>query len=153
MRNISHEDDDVDNVTDCRYHILHATKDNLIRTDKRTIGNGRLFCCRMRLVNVIERRRKCVEWTVVISVASAISGILLGWLGKAKAHQQEAAQEASKDATLKSDVDYIKRGIDDLRLEQKDQGRRFDQLAERVTRVEEAAKQAHHRLNRLDGGV
>ncbi|GIQ70780.1 hypothetical protein DUZ99_01925 [Xylanibacillus composti] len=89
-----------------------------------------------------------MEW---MGIAGVISGILLGWLGRARLIKQDVAQEASTDAALKSDVDYIKRGVDDLRLEQKDQGRRFDQLAERVTRVEESAKQAHYRLNRLDG--
>ncbi|MCQ6559769.1 hypothetical protein NNL21_13795 [Paenibacillus mendelii] len=47
-------------------------------------------------------------------------------------------------------MDYIKRGIDDVRFEQRERGRRFDALSERVTRVEESAKQAHKRLDRLD---
>ncbi|MFC0392431.1 hypothetical protein [Paenibacillus mendelii] len=51
---------------------------------------------------------------------------------------------------LRNDVDYIKRGIDDVRFEQRERGRRFDALSERVTRVEESAKQAHKRLDRLD---
>ncbi|WP_240353246.1 hypothetical protein [Cohnella algarum] len=48
-------------------------------------------------------------------------------------------------------MEYIKRGVDDVRLEQRAQGQRFDALAERVTRVEESAKQALQRLDRLDG--
>lgn len=42
--------------------------------------------------------------------------------------------------------------IKSARLEQRAQGQKFDALSERVTRVEESTKQAHHRLNRLDGG-
>lgn len=87
----------------------------------------------------------------IISVAAAISGILLGWLGRSRMIRQDTATEASKDALLRADMEYIKRGVDDVRLEQRAQGQRFDVLAERVTRVEESAKQAHHRLNRLDG--
>jgi|SRR5690625_134466 len=93
-----------------------------------------------------------MEWAVIISAAAAISGIILGWLGRAKASQKEVKAEAETGAVIRSDVDYIKRGVDEMRLEQKDQGRRFDALSERVTRVEESAKQAHHRLNRIDGG-
>jgi phage shock protein A len=48
-------------------------------------------------------------------------------------------------------MDYIKRGIEDIRVEQKAQGRRYDELAERVTRVEESAKSAHHRIDRVEG--
>lgn len=92
-----------------------------------------------------------MEWAVIISVSSAVSGIVLGWLGRSRVIRKDAAAEAIQDATIRSDVDYIKRGIDEVRLEQKDQGRRFDALAERVTRVEESAKQAHHRLSRLEG--
>ncbi|MNH39874.1 hypothetical protein D3C79_1011030 [compost metagenome] len=47
-------------------------------------------------------------------------------------------------------MEYIKRGVDDMRVEQKMQGQRFEALAERVTRVEESTKQAHHRITRLE---
>ncbi|WP_426251383.1 hypothetical protein [Paenibacillus pabuli] len=52
-------------------------------------------------------------------------------------------------------MDYIKRGVDDIRLEQRAQAQRVDVLSERVTRVEESAKQAHKRIDRKEdnGGV
>lgn len=87
----------------------------------------------------------------IIGVVGALSGIILGWLGRSRTVRQDTVAEASKDARLLTDMEYIKRGIDDVRIEQKSQGKRFDELTERVTRVEESAKQAHHRLNRLDG--
>jgi hypothetical protein len=89
--------------------------------------------------------------TFIVSTAAAISTFLLGWLGRSRTIRQDTAAEAGKDARLHTDMEYIKRGIDDVRIEQRAQGQRFDVLAERVTRVEESAKQAHHRLNRLDG--
>lgn len=91
-----------------------------------------------------------VAITAAISVLAALSGMVLGWTGKARTVRRDTAAEAREDATMVSDVKYIKRGVDEVRLEQKDQGRRFDTLAERVTRVEESTKQAHLRLNRLD---
>ncbi|WP_201319127.1 hypothetical protein [Paenibacillus sp. EPM92] len=90
--------------------------------------------------------------TAAVSVIAAISGISLGWIGRARSIKRDTEQEAGKDAYLRADMDYIKRGVDEVRLEQRAQGQRFDLLSERVTRVEESAKQAHHRLNRLDGG-
>lgn len=90
--------------------------------------------------------------TAIISALAAISGILLGWLGRNRSIKKETEVEAGKDAYLRADMDYIKRGVDEVRLEQRTQGQRFDVLSERVTRVEESTKQAHHRLNRLDGG-
>ncbi|WP_309121004.1 hypothetical protein [Paenibacillus sp.] len=88
---------------------------------------------------------------VVVGAAAGISGIVLGWMGRSRSIRQETVAEASKDARLHADMEYIKRGIDDVRIEQRAQGQRFDALTERVTRLEESAKQAHHRLNRLDG--
>ena len=88
----------------------------------------------------------------IISAAAALSGIILGWAGRSRTIRQDIAQQASADTNLRVDVEYIKRGVDDIRLEQKAQGKRIDDLAERVTRVEESAKQAHKRIDRLDGG-
>jgi len=88
--------------------------------------------------------------TAVISAAAAISGIVLGWLGRSRTVRQDTALEASKDARLHADIEFIKRGVDDLRVEQRAQGKRFDELNERVTRVEESAKQAHKRIDRLE---
>lgn len=89
--------------------------------------------------------------SAITGVIGVISGIILGWSGRSRTIRQDTADEASRDALLRADMDYIKRGIEDIRVEQKAQGRRYDELAERVTRVEESAKQAHHRINRLEG--
>lgn len=88
---------------------------------------------------------------VVLSVVGTISGVILGWTGKTRTVRQDTTQEVRENTTIKSDVEYIKRGVDDMRLEMRSQGQRFDVLAERVTRVEESSKQAHLRIDRMDG--
>lgn len=92
-----------------------------------------------------------MKWEVFISIAAAISGIVLGWLGRSRTVRHDTVDEAGRDARLQADMEYIKRGVDDVRIEQRAQGQRFDALAERVTRVEESSKQAHRRIDRLDG--
>lgn len=91
-------------------------------------------------------------FAAIVGIIGTISGIVLGWKGKARTVIHDTAAAAREDATIKADVEYIKRGVDEMRLEQKDQGRRYDALAERVTRVEESSKQAHLRIDRLDSG-
>jgi len=88
-----------------------------------------------------------MDWTAVIAAAAAISGIVLGWLGRARTVRQDGAE----DGELRASVNYIRQGVDDLRVELRAQGQRYDMLAERVTRVEESAKQAHRRIDRLEG--
>ena len=94
-----------------------------------------------------------MDWsvlTVVVSVVAAISGIVLGWAGRSRSLKHDIAIEASNDAVQRADVEYIKRGVDDIRVDMRLQGQRVDGLSERVTRVEESAKQAHRRLDRYE---
>jgi uncharacterized spore protein YtfJ len=86
----------------------------------------------------------------MITILAAISGIVLGWVGGTRAFKQEIARDAGSGAALRTDVEYIKHGVDDMRLEQRAQGQRFDVLSERVTRIEESAKQYHKRLDRIE---
>lgn len=87
-----------------------------------------------------------MDWAMVISAAAAISGIILGWLGRSRTIRQDGAQ----DGELRASVNYIRQGVDELKIELKSRGQQFDMLAERVTRVEESAKQAHKRIDRIE---
>ena len=90
-----------------------------------------------------------MEWIGLISAAAAISGIVLGWIGRARTIQKDAAE----DGELRASVNYIRQGVDDLRVEIRAAGQRYDVLAERLTRTEESVKQAHRRIDRLEGRV
>ncbi|MEG1609533.1 MAG: hypothetical protein RR348_06655 [Clostridia bacterium] len=50
-----------------------------------------------------------------------------------------------------ADNQYIKRRIDDVLLEQRETNKTLDAHGERLTRVEESAKQAHKRIDELSG--
>ncbi|GIP57925.1 hypothetical protein [Paenibacillus woosongensis] len=91
-----------------------------------------------------------MEFTIIISIITAVSGIALGWISRTRTIRQDAAREAGAGATLQTDVEYIKRGVDDIRVDVRMQGQRLETVSERVTRVEESAKQAHKRLDRLE---
>ncbi|PZT54120.1 hypothetical protein [Paenibacillus silvae] len=91
-----------------------------------------------------------MDWIAILGILGTLSGLILGWLGRSRSYRQDIIQEAGADALQRADVDYIKRGVDDIRLEQRAQAQRVDVLSERVTRVEESAKQAHKRLDRKE---
>jgi len=91
-----------------------------------------------------------MEFSAAVAIIAAVSGIILGWLGRTRSIKQDIVQEASADAVQRADVEYIKRGVDDIRADVRAQGQRVDGLYERVTRVEESAKQAHKRLDRIE---
>lgn len=87
---------------------------------------------------------------MLIGVISTISGIILGWLGKGRQLKTEAKAEGEQAGSMRVVMEYIKRGVDNVQVEQKVQGQRFDALSERVTRVEESSKQAHRRIDRIE---
>ena len=91
-----------------------------------------------------------MEWLKwLVGVAIAFGGFALGLLKNSRDNKREAAQEAVTGAVLKQDVEYIKKGIDAIQGDIRDHGEKMDRLSERVTRVEESAKQAHHRIGEL----
>lgn len=88
---------------------------------------------------------------LLVSGLGVVSGVILGWSGKSRTLRRDVAADASQDTALRVNVEYIMRGVDDMRVELRAQGQRHDALAERVTRVEESAKQAHHRIDEIKG--
>lgn len=77
-----------------------------------------------------------------------------GLAGPHKTARKDAIDAATRDTAidtaLKSDVDYIKRGVDDIKLDMRAQATKVEGIDLRVARVEESTKSAHHRLDRLE---
>ena len=90
-----------------------------------------------------------MDWSMIISAVAAISGMVLGWIGRSRTIREDAAE----DGELRANVNYIRKGVEELKLEIKARGQQYEMLAERVTRVEESAKQAHKRLDSLENIV
>ena len=86
-----------------------------------------------------------MDWSMVISAVAAISGMVLGWIGRSRTIREDAAE----DGELRANVNYIRKGVEELKLEIKARGQQYDMLAERVIRVEESTKQAHKRIDEI----
>lgn len=89
--------------------------------------------------------------SITIGIVASLSGVALGWLGRAKSNKQETQNEATDNAHLRADVKYIRQSVDEIKIDYKAQQHDFDQMSERVTRVEESTKQAHRRIDELAG--
>lgn len=88
-----------------------------------------------------------VEMGALIGLAGGILGMVLGYSNWRRIANRDIQTDAVGSGELRSDVSYIKRGIDDIKVDMKVTEKRVGDLCERVTRVEESAKQAHHRID------
>lgn len=91
-----------------------------------------------------------MDYTAILAVLTALSGMALGWMGRTRTIRQDAAQDAGTITALQTDLEYIRRGVDDIRLDQRVQSQRIDALSERVTRIEESSKSLHKRVDKIE---
>lgn len=64
---------------------------------------------------------------------------------------KELKRSYEKTTERSTQIGYIKADVDDIKRKQDGQEDKHNQLCERVTRIEESTKQAHLRINRLEG--
>jgi hypothetical protein len=93
----------------------------------------------------------------VIGVIGTSAAIVFGTSSHRRSKRQDEAakenavkQEATMDVGTKLDIEYIKRGVDDIKIEQRGMREDMNDMKERITRCEESCKSAHHRLDGLE---
>ena len=85
----------------------------------------------------------------LITAGSTALGVLLSWITFALRAKREREKDSESRGVMASDLGYIKAGIDDLKRENRETRHEVRELAERVTRCEESAKQAHKRIDEI----
>lgn len=90
-----------------------------------------------------------IETGAIISLLGLIIAYMGYTLNKQKDVKSTAQQEATQGAQVTTQLQYISKGVDDIRIDLKANERQMAVLAERVTRVEESVKQSHKRLDEL----
>lgn len=83
----------------------------------------------------------------IISVIAAISGIIFG----AATFARSKRDDNREDGSYRSDIGYIKASMDEIKHKLDKQEQQYLDLVTRLTAVESSAKQAHHRIDRLEG--
>jgi len=94
-----------------------------------------------------------IELGVLLTIFSLIVGVL-GYRLNRKKHQikeeENLKNDASREAVIETKLDNISNGVDNIRIDLRANERQIGALGERVTRVEESAKQAHKRIDLLN---
>jgi len=79
----------------------------------------------------------------MIGLIATICAIIFGYA----AFRRNQKRDNENEGSLKSDIGYIKAGIDDLKKQQDKSDERYINLVCKVAEVETSTKQAHKRLD------
>jgi len=86
---------------------------------------------------------------VICSITFGALGFLISYLAFQRTKKKDNVEEGQSRGAMASDIGYIKAGVDDLKRESRETRSAVGELNERVTRVEESCKQAHHRIDEI----
>lgn len=85
--------------------------------------------------------------TISVALICTVGGFILSYAAFMRNKDNAIRAETREDAETKAKLDYIIKGLDDIRLETKSQDRKINDVIERVARIEESAKSAHKRID------
>lgn len=89
-------------------------------------------------------------WLTVLSIVSTICAIVFGYVAFVRNRDKDKTDDAKADATVLTEIGYIKANTDEIKAEQKEQRKTNTEFISRLTAVEESAKQAHKRIDRIE---
>ena len=93
----------------------------------------------------------------VIGAICTVLGTVIGYKTFKKTSIKDTKDEVKEDTESSTkfamQLEYISRGVDDIKLDIKAQDRRISEVVERVAKVEESTKSAHHRIDDLEGKI
>lgn len=90
--------------------------------------------------------------TISITLFCTIAGAIIGYLTFQRNTKSDVKQDTRDSTSVAVKLDYISKGVDDIRLDIKAANREIDSLKEKYIRVDESTKQAHKRLDKIEGG-
>lgn len=94
-----------------------------------------------------------MTWELVVclfGLAGTACSILFGFMAFRRNQKTDEQQDGRENGTLLTEIGYIKANTDDIKRKQEKQDEQYLELVERMALVESSAKQAHHRLDRLE---
>lgn len=91
------------------------------------------------------------EYSWVYALIGTVLGIVLSYVAFLRNTKKDSEDDGRETGQVLTELGYIKGGIDDLKSEQRRQQETNIELITRLTSVESSTKQAHKRIDRLEG--
>ncbi len=84
---------------------------------------------------------------IIISALGLVVTLVFNVISANRNGKQDTEEKATSIAVLNSDMGYVKSGIDDIKLKQGSTDNILRDLTSKVTKAEDSAKSAHHRID------
>ncbi|MBJ8025902.1 hypothetical protein [Bacillus cereus] len=88
--------------------------------------------------------------TIELGVLIALLSLAISYFGYVLNKSKSIKADGQQSAEVKAELGYIRKGVDDIRIDLKASEKQMIALGERVARVEESTKQAHKRLDTIE---
>ena len=85
-----------------------------------------------------------------LSIVTGLCAIVFGAVAFRRNQKKDDRDEASERGTILTEIGYIKSGVDDIKLEQREQRKTNAEFLERLVDCEASAKQAHKRIDGVE---
>lgn len=88
--------------------------------------------------------------TIELGLLIAALSLAVSYLGYSLNRTKAVKSDGQENAEMKAELGYIRKGVDDIRIDQKASEKQMILFGERITRVEESSKQSHKRIDNLE---
>lgn len=88
--------------------------------------------------------------TLILSGIFGIGGLVFGIITAVRNKKTDDTKEAKEDGIVLTELGYIKKGIDGIEQRLEKQESQYVDVVRHLTAVEESAKQAHKRIDKLE---
>lgn len=89
-----------------------------------------------------------MEW--ILGAFGTLSGFTISYLAFQRNRDKEIKKDAGDDAVIKTKLDSIGKGVDDIRIDLKANEKQMNRMNEQIIRVDESTKSAHKRIDKLE---
>lgn len=86
-----------------------------------------------------------------LTYTSVILNLILAYVAFMRNKKKDDETDGKHSGTMLTEIGYIKSGIDDIKKKQEKQDEQHLEIVSRLCSVEASAKQAHKRIDSLEG--
>lgn len=87
---------------------------------------------------------------ISITLICSLLGAVIGYVTFNRNRDKDIKKDTKEEAETKAKLDYISKGVDDIRIDFKTQQRDMQELKERVIKNEASIKSAHKRIDGIE---